>query len=488
MNLKVSVVLLHFFTILVPIGHNAAKSFIVAASDIEPTELVTSHNEFDRLKSISILYGIVDIASKRPQATSQCHRELNQIYDGIHRKEIWAIKALDASAMPVPGFVLGHNFWMGSIQGCQAVQNPLPLTISHRFTRFSHSDLWSATAPFDIGYRMVYAEHRSPFQVQVEFFLETNKILHVGLCLPRSCSNGEIANLTQEFFDSSILSAQIMHDHQPNVLQVKDLNAKTNLMDKWSFRLIGFCVGFTLLMMVIAHIREGSKYDEAMKTRHLVETRTETNDIVSSSLVTAPSSNSPDCPRTSTPMKLFLDEIVECYSLRKNIRMLASANAKKAADAVPIVDGLKSFGCFSIVLFHIFWFNHFTVHNATMMFSYGEQDLWQWVMTTFIVLEVFFTISGLLLTYNFLCNQSKLDEIKNNNLLQNVKLFGKQLLHRYIRLTPMYLVVIGCVEIITLRLVETSPFWIHDRNDVNCCEFWWRNLLYIQNVFNSEEM
>ena len=74
--------------------------------------------------------------------------------------------------MPQPGFVLGHNFWMGSIEGCEAVQQPPPLTISNRFERFMHNDLWSATAPFDIGYRMVYAEHRSPFQMQVEFALQ----------------------------------------------------------------------------------------------------------------------------------------------------------------------------------------------------------------------------------------------------------------------------------------------------------------------------
>ena len=42
-------------------------------------------------------------------------------------------------------------------------------------------------------------------------------------------------------------------------------------------------------------------------------------------------------------------------------------------------------------------------------------------------------ISGLLLSYNFLRNEAKIKEIQNNNFLQNVKLFGKQLLHRYLR-------------------------------------------------------
>ncbi|XP_055322371.1 O-acyltransferase like protein-like [Sitodiplosis mosellana] len=530
MNIKVSVVLLHFLTITVPISQYAAKSFSVLASDIEvnetqskirkistimttativsetnvcndrfcysPTnettattatttnkskEFAPSYKEYDRLKSTSILYGVVKTAAQRSQANDICYRELNQIYDGIHRKEIWAIKALDSSAMPLPGFVLGNNFWMGSVQGCGAVQKPPPLTLSNRFERFMHTDLWSATAPFDIGYRMVYAEHRSPWQMQVEFTLEKNKVLHVGLCLPQSCSNDQIANLTQEFFDSSTLDAQIMHDYQPNVLEVTDLKAKTNLMDRWSFRIVVCCVIFTLLMMVIAYIRDGSENDEVVKIEHPIATRTEINGIVSS-----PPDVVMHCPKTSVPKKMFLDEIVECFSLRKNMQILTSVD--KPANAVPIVDGLKSIGCFLILMFHVYWFNHFTVHNVTMTFSYGEQTLWQWVSATPIIVDVFFTISGLLLTYNFLRNQSKQDEIRNNSLMQNVKLFGKQLLNRYIRLTPMYLVVVGCMEFMTSRMVETSPFWIHERNDMMCSKYWWRNVLYIQNLFSQDEL
>lgn len=76
--------------------------------------------------------------------------------------------------MPEPGFVLGQNFWFGSIRGCEAVQKPHRLTLSNRFQRFMHSDLLTSTAPFNIDYRMVYAEHRSPLQIQVEFVLEKN--------------------------------------------------------------------------------------------------------------------------------------------------------------------------------------------------------------------------------------------------------------------------------------------------------------------------
>lgn len=135
MNFKVSVVLLHSLAVILPISQYSVKPFGVLASILDANEtqskirristIMTTativsetcndqfcnnsinetktsnnskeyaswykHEQYDRLKSTSILYGLIKIASKRPQ-TNKCYQELNQIYHGIHRKEIWAIK------------------------------------------------------------------------------------------------------------------------------------------------------------------------------------------------------------------------------------------------------------------------------------------------------------------------------------------------------------------------------------------------------------
>lgn len=79
---------------------------------------------------------------------------------------------LDSSGTPEPGFIMGQNFWLGSIKGCEAVRNPHTLTLSNRFERIMHANLMKSTAPFDIDYRVVYASHTSPWQIQVEFLLD----------------------------------------------------------------------------------------------------------------------------------------------------------------------------------------------------------------------------------------------------------------------------------------------------------------------------
>lgn len=68
--------------------------------------------------------------------------------------------------------MLGQNFWLGSIKGCEAVSHPHTLTLSNRFERIMHAGLLKTKAPFDIGYRVVHASHTSPWQIQVEFLLE----------------------------------------------------------------------------------------------------------------------------------------------------------------------------------------------------------------------------------------------------------------------------------------------------------------------------
>lgn len=45
----------------------------------------------DRLASSSILYGLLSVAAQRNEK-GQCYNDMNQIYEGIQRKEIWAMK------------------------------------------------------------------------------------------------------------------------------------------------------------------------------------------------------------------------------------------------------------------------------------------------------------------------------------------------------------------------------------------------------------
>lgn len=102
----------------------------------------------------------------------------------------------------------------------------------------------------------------------------------------------------------------------------------------------------TFAMMIVAYVRE-STTNEAVEIENHDDKQNENNGIVSSNFVTEshlnPLNPVPDvvmhCPKASVPKKSLFDEIVECFSLRKNLQILTSVD--KPANAVPIVDGLK---------------------------------------------------------------------------------------------------------------------------------------------------
>jgi hypothetical protein len=147
------------------------------------------------------------------------------------------LAALDSSGRLESGFLLGNNHWLGSEKGCQSVKAPLYVTLSNRFERLMKPDLIRSTAPFEMDYRIVFAKHYSPWQIEIKF--HTENLLHIGLCMPKSCTNDEIHNLTQEYLNSRTLDAQNLFEFESDVLLVKDMRLRENFFSKTSVILLG---------------------------------------------------------------------------------------------------------------------------------------------------------------------------------------------------------------------------------------------------------
>lgn len=57
----------------------------------ESSSVLSSHHT-ERLKHSSVLYGL-SVAAEENQLNQRCYNEIMQIYHGINRKEIWAMKS-----------------------------------------------------------------------------------------------------------------------------------------------------------------------------------------------------------------------------------------------------------------------------------------------------------------------------------------------------------------------------------------------------------
>lgn len=69
-----------------------------------------------------------------------------------------------------------------------------------------------------------------------------------------------------------------------------------------------------------------------------------------------------------------------------------------------------------------------------------------------------------------------------------IKSFVVLFFYRVVRLTPAYAFVIGLNEV-TLRYTNShSVFEPAQYDHITCDQFWWRNLLYINNLYSQREM
>ena len=71
---------------------------------------------------------------------------------------------------------------------------------------------------------------------------------------------------------------------------------------------------------------------------------------------------------------------------------------------------------------------------------------------------------------------------------RNTMKFFKLIIYRFFRLTPVYMFVICIQEISMSYYHNQSVFEPTFFDHVNCKKFWWRNLLYINNLFPQKEI
>ncbi|XP_018314239.1 nose resistant to fluoxetine protein 6-like, partial [Mycetomoellerius zeteki] len=62
------------------------------------------------------------------------------------------------------------------------------------------------------------------------------------------------------------------------------------------------------------------------------------------------------------------------------------------------------------------------------------------------------------------------------------------IIKRYIRLTPAYVMMIGIVQLNSVWYDKTSQFYVQERPHETCSKYWWRNVLYIHNLFGHNTM
>ncbi|XP_019618975.1 PREDICTED: nose resistant to fluoxetine protein 6-like [Branchiostoma belcheri] len=174
--------------------------------------------------------------------------------------------------------------------------------------------------------------------------------------------------------------------------------------------------------------------------------------------------------------------VLLCFSLYTNIGKLLST--KQAPGSITCLHGIRFISLTWVILAHTYGFARNRSHfdNPIEPFEIVKTFTFQAINNSFIAVDSFFFLSGLLMSYVLLRQIAK-----KQAMGQSVP-YGMVYFHRYWRLTPTYMFVL-MLYMWVLPYMFSGPFWPKPPNgiDPNCGKNWWTNLLYINNLVNSDK-
>ncbi|EDW78394.1 uncharacterized protein Dwil_GK16203 [Drosophila willistoni] len=358
-----------------------------------------------------------------------CEEQLIELIKAADQQQSWALKALDASPGDLSNFMLGQSHFLGNAATCRAVNEP----ILKDFTDHQ-PELLRETAPFEFKYQMAYIEANSPWQLRTDMI--DIPMLHVGLCLPQTCQTEEVEKL----LNNSFAHGEIWQRWQmkPKLVYTKRPELGSSFFQSALWKLFLLCLSLNVLLTLLGNTSFGAKY-----------------------------------------------RFLGCFNVRTNWqRLFKDPEPDKENSAI---NGIRVTCAFLLLAFHVVWYKFFAADSSYMMMEKVASMLirnsyWPFVM------EIFFVISGFLTVSNFLSNTKKQQTIAEDHLSGNIVRYLRQVLHRYLRLVPLEFVVLLTSAMIFSYLRQVSIYHLVEPVDELCSKFWWRNVLFIQNLFWHKDM
>jgi peptidoglycan/LPS O-acetylase OafA/YrhL len=173
-----------------------------------------------------------------------------------------------------------------------------------------------------------------------------------------------------------------------------------------------------------------------------------------------------------------LYELTKCFSALETMDRLLSDRTTGNFGAL---NGLRTLSCCYIILGHVFMVfglmsNPINQYPALINFAESSESMV--IIGAFCAVDTFFFISGFLGAYTML---RKLEKAYKKTL--SVGMYCVMVLHRYLRLTPIYAFALLVYMRLTPYLAD-GPFYHAQTAGAAtfCNKWWWSNLLYINNV------
>lgn len=404
---------------------------VVAANDVRD-----KNEKFDLFPALPV--GIVD-------TDNVLCREHSRIYvEHLKNLSLWAYEMRDSTAKSVTGILTGNIAQFGQFKECLQSLSPFPTqycisTITADVpepTQPSRNPKSLLYSPNELVLRKLH-DKKDPSQ-------QPKNVVLMGWCMPASCTAEGLQRYLNQYLDNIDFP-------------LKDLNVTYS-----------------------SHIDESScqKQDDN-KDFDQVEISFGLVCAIIVALVIL--STTYDCFRNYSNEKLVerspIASLLLTFSLKKNIKKLPHTDDSNPA--LTILYGMRVICILMIIMDHRFGTH---LASAVLDFDFVELQYRSPVGSIFfhgdVFVDSFFILSGLLVTYCLLVQYDK--RFINPGVI---------VFMRYIRLTPLYAIVIFYYATM-FKYSGSGPMWktiIHPEVE-DCRQNWWANILYISNYINVDKM
>lgn len=372
--------------------------------------------------------------------------ESDPILDG---NSLETLRLVDTFGRPESGLLSGNQFWLGSYDNC------LDFSLKE-----NAEDNHEIKAHYCLG--VTQFKNWNP--------IDSKTSLKVGLCLPETCTSSML-NEDSELFSTveTMMKYQFGHPFESLKLrQIYCLPHETSEIRKYSlsakcfFALIGTFASICLIATTIDYS----------------------------------SSNLPGKLKTDTDKRSWRTIAIESFSLIKNLnKLLCIRDETTKGQDQPLVEGsfdrdiflnsqagIKCISLCLIICAHCFLVAPIATNNILDSDKLTKTYLADIYLTAHLMVDTFFALSGLLASY--LLFKSGLDKMKT-------KMWLLLTVHRYLRLTPIYLICYWFTKSVGF-LTNSGPLWDYMTAEqsprLNCQrESWFQAILHQSDYKSPKE-
>ncbi|GFU16199.1 nose resistant to fluoxetine protein 6 [Nephila pilipes] len=393
--------------------------------------------------------------------SSKCVRDLEFVFENL-KSGIWAMKMLDSYGKPESGVLIGNVKWLGEYNECLDIQAP--------------------PKPYEnVGH---FQGKYCTLQIPLKFG-NMSLPLSMGVCLPNSCNpSGPINGLLQNINITGYFPTY--NESIDSFLNDTTLTCQnTSPRELTTGAIFIICViSIFAFLSLIGSLITAYEYYLKRNTKREPTCGANASDKLSinSELEKLSRRGSNDVLVIQTAQENILPDWIEnckpffnCFCVFTNGEKIL--NTSSTEGQLPSLHGIRFLSMSWVILCHGYAFGFSAIRNTAETINFIDNWTFQIILNGFYSVDSFFVLSGFLVAYLFFQQAAKTD--------------GKIpwlyfYIHRYVRLTPVYMMVMAFYTTL-MGYLGSGPIWVLKDTDPNCQANWWWNLLYINNFQSASD-